>query len=257
MPVLRAELLELKLITPSELTCWRELAGRALEPNPYFEPEYVLPLARGLGEIDDVALAVVREQDEWRACLPVRRYVRWHRVPLPSLSVWRGHRLYSLLGTPLIARGDEVRSAGELVRLLVNAPGTFFTGLDWLVESGPVYGALRAGIGANGFRAFVFERFERAFLNRRHEPDYLAETISSKHRRELRRQRRKLAEQLGEPQIVERASESAAADDLIDLEGRSALAASGAVLQARPGHAYFFQRCAVHLPRTGGCRCSL
>jgi hypothetical protein len=181
---MRAELLPLNAITPAELDGWRELAGRALEPNPFFEPDYVLPLARGVGELDRVALAVVRDRDAWLACLPVRRCLRWHRVPLPSLSVWRGHRLYSLLGTPLLAASDGARSATALVRLLTRAPGTYFAGFDWLAEHGPVYQALRAALAADRVRLLIFERFERAFLRRRPEPDYLADTISAKHRRE-------------------------------------------------------------------------
>jgi len=240
--VIHAELLPLHAIRSRELSRWRELAGRALEPNPFFEPEFVLPLARGVGDIDDVRIAVVQDRDAWLACLPVRRYVRWHRVPLPSLSVWRGHRLYSLLGTPLLADTDDVvGSAGALLRLLVGASQTLFAALEWVAESGPVCRALQAGLAANGMRMLVFERFERAFLNRRPEPDYLAETISSKHRRELRRQWRKLGERLGDPQIVERAGDGAAVAELIELEGRSQLANRGSVLKADPGHAYFFR----------------
>jgi CelD/BcsL family acetyltransferase involved in cellulose biosynthesis len=240
--VIHAELLPLHAIGPRERGRWRELAARALEPNPFFEPEFVLPLARGVGDGDDVRLAVVHDHDTWLACLPVRRYVRWHRVPLPSLSVWQGHRLYSLLGTPLLADSDDVAgSASALVRLLVRAPGTFFSALEWLVESGPVCSALRAGLAANGIRTLVFERFERAFLNRRPAADYLADTISAKHRRELRRQWRKLGEQLGDPQIVQRPGDSAAVAELMELEGRSTLATRGSVLQADPGHVYFFR----------------
>ena len=40
-----------------ELDRWRGLAAAAIEPNPFFEPEYVLAQARALDALGDVVLA--------------------------------------------------------------------------------------------------------------------------------------------------------------------------------------------------------
>ena len=72
-----------------DLGAWRELADRALEPNPFFDPDFVLSAAVALGERDEVALVQLGGKGEWTACLPVRRYARWHSVPLPCLATWR------------------------------------------------------------------------------------------------------------------------------------------------------------------------
>ena len=37
-------------LNPRDIAAWRELAARSAEPNPFFEPECVLPAARYLGE---------------------------------------------------------------------------------------------------------------------------------------------------------------------------------------------------------------
>ncbi|HET7051287.1 MAG TPA: hypothetical protein VFI54_23680 [Solirubrobacteraceae bacterium] len=114
-----------------ELGRWRRLAATAIEPNPFFEPEYVTPQARALDQMADVALAVVTEGDDWVACMPVRKLGRWHRIPISSVSTWRGSEaLPSLLGTPLV-RSPEAGAA--LVRGLVGAAGSSFTALEWLV----------------------------------------------------------------------------------------------------------------------------
>ena len=96
---MRAEPIAATELSSAELAQWRDLAARAVEPNPFFEPDYALPLARGLGQEEELALLVVRDGERWLACLPVHTVERWHRIPLPSLATWRGHELYGLLGT--------------------------------------------------------------------------------------------------------------------------------------------------------------
>jgi CelD/BcsL family acetyltransferase involved in cellulose biosynthesis len=79
-------------------------------------------------------------------------------------------------------------------------------------------------------------------VRRRPQPTYVEETLSSKHRRELRRQRRKLGEALeAEPELVDRAGQDAAYDDFIALEACGRRAAEQTVLAADPGHAAFFR----------------
>jgi hypothetical protein len=115
----------------AELDRWRRLAAAAIEPNPFFEPEYVLAQARALDAVGDVALAVVADGDDWTACMPVRRVRSWHRIPIASVSTWRGSAaLPSLVGTPLLAAPE---AAAALVRGLVATPGSSFVALEWLV----------------------------------------------------------------------------------------------------------------------------
>lgn len=238
-----AELIAVAGLSESDLAQWRDLASVALEPNPFFEPEYVLPLARGLGDLDNVQLLVVRDASGWRACLPVHAAPRWHRVPLRSLSTWRGHVLYGLLGTPLVA---PERPSEDLAALLDGLPaagsGAVFTGLEWVDTDGPVADALAEILAVRRPRPVRFERFKRALVRRRPQPTYVEETLSSKHRRELRRQRRKLGEALdAEPQLVDRAGEDSAYDDFVALEGAGRRAAEQTPLAADPGHVAFFK----------------
>ncbi len=237
-----AELIALADLSAGDLAQWRDLAARAVEPNPYFEPEYVLPLARGLGDEGAVGLLVIRDSGGWRACLPVHA-ARWHRIPLRSLSTWRGHVLYGLLGTPLLAP-ERVRE--DLAALVDGLPAAdrraVFSGLEWVDTAGPVAEALAEILESRRPRPVLFERFERAVVRRRPQPTYVEETLSSKHRRELRRQRRKLGEALDdEPKLVDRAGEDSAYDDFAALEASGRHAAEQTVLAADAGHAAFFK----------------
>src|SRR6201999_2577625 len=62
-------------LTPGEIgaaeqSAWRELGDRAVEPNPFYEPEFLMPAFRRLG-LRGAGLRVVRENGDWIACLPV------------------------------------------------------------------------------------------------------------------------------------------------------------------------------------------
>jgi hypothetical protein len=249
---MRASLIPLTALEARDVERWRELAEVALEPNPFFEPEYLLPQARAQGELDQVALAVVTDGNAWSACMPIRRSRRWHRIPLPNSSTWRGHpTLPALIGTPLISSVHGHEAAVALVDSVVRSRGSLFSAFEWLVEDGPVYRAMCAAIVETGLRSLRFERFERAFLVRRPEGDYLERTIKANHRKNLRAQWRKLSQQLGgDLQIVDRAGEEAAATELITMEGRSHLAERGTVLSSNPAHVRFFgEMCAAFAAR--------
>jgi CelD/BcsL family acetyltransferase involved in cellulose biosynthesis len=236
------ESIDLRAPSASDLARWRELATRAIEPNPFFEPEYVLPLARGLGQQAEVRLLVARDGEEWQACLPVYPTKNWHRIPLRSLSTWRGHVLYGLLGTPLVSSDRAEESLSALLDGMRQAePRTRFAGLDWVADDKAMSEPLAGALSSLSPAPLPFSRFERAALRRRPEPTYLEETLSSKHRRELRRQRRKLAEALdGEPEMVERAGEDAAYERFVALEGAGSKGDRGVVVNADPGHVEFF-----------------
>lgn len=238
---MRAELIAATTLADADAGRWRQLAARALEPNPFFEPEYVLPLHRGL-DGGDPQLLVVRDGDAWAACLPVELAKRWHQIPLRSLASWRGHVLYGLLGTPLVApeRAEEAVAA-LLEALPAAAPGAAFGAIEWMAGEGPVAEAVAAAVDGRSPTPITFESFERAALRRRPENDYLEQTLSSKHRRELRRQRRKLGEALGaELEAVDLAADESAYEAFVALEAAGELGQRGTVLAADRGHAAFF-----------------
>jgi CelD/BcsL family acetyltransferase involved in cellulose biosynthesis len=220
---------------------WRELACRALEPNPFFEPEFVLPAAARL-DSSTAALIVVAEPDgDWVACLPVLPTARWKRLPVAVLAAWR--HLYCFLGTPLVAPGQPEEAMAQLVdqglgsefrpRMLV---------LDWLRADGPLAAALGSVIDNRRGRTLRFEAFERAALERRDEPDYLQHTLRPHHRRELRRLARRLAEEMGAPLEVRDVShDPAMIDRFIELEAAGWKGRLGTAFGSQPGHAQLFR----------------
>ena len=239
---MRARSIVLAELDEGDLGRWRELAARAAEPNPFFEPQYVLPLARALGHLDAARLLAVADSGGgWRACMPVHGG-RWHRLPLPSVSSWHGDPFYGLLGTPLIDAEHPVEALAELLSAMLDGGGAWFAAIDLLSADGSLAPAIAEVFGGLRPAPLCFEQFERAAVRRRPEPTYLQEALSAKRRKELRRQRRRLGEALGgEPEIVERAGEDRAYDEFIALEAAGKKRTRGTVLAADPRHSAFFR----------------
>lgn len=223
-------------LTADELDRWRVLAAEAREPNPYFDPDFVLAAARHLDE-PGVGLAVVEDADGWLACLPVRRQRGWRRVPGSCLVAW-GHT-YGFLDTPLLQRraGREVMVA--LVGVLLAQRVGFLAFMR--LGGGQVASELEAALAGRGVRAVRYADGERATLVRRDEPSYLTAALSSKRRRELRRQWRLLEEELGGPlAVVDRAGDPSASADFLALEAAGWKGEGGTAMGSEPGHAEFF-----------------
>jgi CelD/BcsL family acetyltransferase involved in cellulose biosynthesis len=233
-------------LSDAEISAWRELADQAVEPNPFLDPDFVLPAAAALHP-RHLGLLVATEGSDWTACLPVTRARGWRRVPLRGLVTWR--HLYCYLGTPLL-RLDAVDAATGLLDA-GRRESPSFLGLDLLAADGPVNAQLEQAQRALGADSVEFGRFERATANRRPEPDYVE--LSSKHRRELQRLRRRLEEKLGEElEARDRSDDAAAWDEFLAIEASGWKGEAGTAL-ASSGHGELF----LELCRRFGARGAL
>lgn len=176
---------------PALLAAWRELASRAEEPNPFFEPELLLPAVELLPGGSAVRLLVVSDGDRLLLAAPVHGD-RAARVPGRVLTTWQHPYCYA--GSPLQAPGSGP-SAWAAALAALGAAGHSALHLPRLPLDGPVATALR-GAGAP---LRVLREEQRPAVLRRDASTYLDATLGSRSRRRLVRQRRRLAEELGVP----------------------------------------------------------
>jgi CelD/BcsL family acetyltransferase involved in cellulose biosynthesis len=237
---MRSFLLPLADVRSDHASAWRELALRAVEPNPFFEPEFVLPAARQLGDSGLALLVVARSPRDWVACLPVRSASSWKRMPVPTLAGWRN--LYCFLGTPLVAPGAPEEALERLVEGGIGLGGAGMLALEWVGGDGPVAEALAQITAARSRAPVVLKAFERAGLRRREDPTYFESTKRAHHLRELRRLGRRLSEQLGaEVELRDRSQEAAAVDEFVGLEAGGWKGRRGTAFASIPGHADLFR----------------
>ncbi len=237
------ELIDLRALSALDLERWRDLAARAVAPNPFFEPEYVLPLARALGQEAAVQLLVVRDGADWHACLPVHLTTRWHRVPLRSLATWRGYYLYSPLGTPLVSSDHPAESLSVLLDAMRRLDRRArFAALELVAEDRGLREPLADALAGLSPPPLVVDRFERAAVCRRADLGSLEERLGPSRRRTLRRQRRRLAEALGgQIEAVNNAGDEGATERFVAMEAAGWKGREGTALGADPDHVSFFK----------------
>jgi CelD/BcsL family acetyltransferase involved in cellulose biosynthesis len=209
------------LAQPTELDAdargrWAALAERAVAPNPYFHPDFVLPAAAAFGD-DRVRIAVA---GDWEGAIPVRVRARWRGMPLTGTLAWLHDQCF--LGTPLLARAEAL---GGLIAAMTGAGR--FAELDLVDLPDAPPGSIRFG------------GYTRAAVVRRPEPTYL-DWLSGKHLRGLRRKGRQLAADLGgELELVDRAGSREAVERFLDLEDAGWKRERGTSLRRVPGGAEF------------------
>jgi CelD/BcsL family acetyltransferase involved in cellulose biosynthesis len=215
---------------------WRDLAGRALEPNPYAEPELVLSAARWLPHQPAAELLTVTDRNEMVACLPVTRRRKWRRIPWPTIAVWRHD--YAFLGTPMIDADQAGAACGALLR--AGTARRSMLALEWMPSDGPVCAAVAQAAADHAVRPVVYEQFARAAVAPTEAAPRL--TLSSDRRRKLRRMSRRLGTMLAaDVQVADRAGDSAAVERFLALEAAGWKGRAGTAMASRPGHGDFLR----------------
>lgn len=231
---MRHDVLPISELTPRDLSAWRELAGDPVSPNPFAEPELVLPATRALDE-DGLHVLVVRDGAEWLAALPVQRARSWRGVPGAVLAGWR-HR-YSFLGTPLVRPAAHEEALATLVRGAMRASSAF--SLDWIDADGPLAEPLMAALASEA-RVVVLERFERAALHRRPQDDYLQRALSGRHRSGYRRRLKSLEREVAPVTLRDDSDDPDAPARFMELEASGWKGQTGTAMACDPAHAAFF-----------------
>jgi CelD/BcsL family acetyltransferase involved in cellulose biosynthesis len=236
-------LLSIDELTEQHIEAWHSLTDRSVEPNPCFEPAFLVPALEHLDPEHSVRLLVITEGAEMWLCLPVVPSTRWKRLPLKALVSW--HHAYSVLGTPLVDR-DRVRPAVErLVASLVRDTGhPRFSVLEWIGD-GPVLDAV-----SEFCRPLVYSSFERPVLRWRPDGEYL-QVLSKKRRKALASRRRQVEAALGSFRVVDRADDEDGRNRFLDLEQSGWKGEAGTAMASTPSHAAFFRAMAAGFAEAG------
>ena len=210
---------------------WRRLAGRALEPNVFYEPAFALAAAPVFGR--DVGGGLVWSQaNELVGLFPAHVERRRYGVPLPVLVGWT--HPYAPLGVPLVDRdaGEAVLAAWlDHIARDPQLPGLVL--LPFLPSEGALARALLAPAG------------ERA--------TYLDTAIGGKRRKELNR----LLKRLGDSGAVTSVSTGEATviapalDDFLALEAGGWKGRVGTAARRHPEIAAFMHQAVGALAAEG------
>jgi CelD/BcsL family acetyltransferase involved in cellulose biosynthesis len=179
---------------------WTELARSTATPNPFYEPNFVLPALEHFGDTELELLVAMDGAGDWVGLMPVERRRRSGRFVGAALSSW--DHPHCFLDSPLLACDLEDSAAEAMLREARLKVGLI--AFERLPAEGPVAAALASTCDALGVTPIVWKRFERAALERRPDDDYVRSTLCGKHFRDLQRKCRKLENELGDVAFIDR-----------------------------------------------------
>ena len=166
---------------------WRDLVGRALEPNVFYDPAFALAAAPVFG--DPRAVAVWSKSGRLIGLFPARIERRYG--VMGTLTGWT--HPYAPFGVPLVDR-DETDAAITAFLDHAEANGTLAL-LPLIAAEGPFAAALSRVLLRRGGAVEAYGAHARALLAPAGiRKTYLDRALSPKKTKELRRQRRRLLE---------------------------------------------------------------
>jgi CelD/BcsL family acetyltransferase involved in cellulose biosynthesis len=173
---------------------WKALARRCAEPNPFFEPWFTLPSFEQFADSDAFKIAAYWVSGRLAGIMPLKHFSDYYGHSLPHVGTWLHD--HSFCGAPLVVKGHEHGFWSALLACLDQNPGqALFLHLPGLPEDGALDRALQNVLAETARNSAIVERSERAMLASDLSPeDYLAKAMSTKKRKELRRQRNRLSE---------------------------------------------------------------
>lgn len=242
--MVKGKILAVRQLEDRQLQAWADLAARAVQPNPLFEPGCLVPASRHLVNGAAISLVVAEHQGRYLGCFPVQAQRSWRALRRPVLVTQVRRMQYD--GTPLV---DPEGGAGALSAMLealeasAKGGGPGLVVLDWL-DHGVVAAQLGQACEGLGIAQRTYTRWERPVLRRRPEGDYRS-LHSRKFLKNVERLRRRLAEaEGGEVALVDRSDDPAGVEVLVGLEASGYKAHTGVAMASHPGEvAWFTEMC--------------
>ena len=213
-------LVRVKDISTRDEQAWRELVARALEPNPFVEPDFLVLCVRHFESYADTTLVVAEDETAFRGVFPVVSFENPRIPPRMVASTGGRPRAGRLLDTPLLDSSCADQAMGALLDGLHGAvkerswPG--IVAMDMVGIDGPVAECLRRMCAERRFPIFTKQPWERATVTR---AGGWANPLDGDRRREIGRRQRLLAKESGEQvTLVDRTSDPSALDDFLKME---------------------------------------
>lgn len=224
---------------------WRDLAARSIDPNPFYEPDYLLASVE-LTKKDIRAVAVYRDgsrDSELIGLFPLQRASVFDGAIIPALEFYRNDFICKT--TPLIDREDPQGVWDSFIDRCAHSPdqpqkiiGNLMS-LDSAAQT-----ALMAALEARGLPSNVFGTYERAILGAPERFETAYRRIADKRRKDLARRRRKMR---GEgvsinTNVSDAASKAKALDDFLRIEASGWKGKAGTAMACRPETKAFAER---------------
>lgn len=232
-----------------DVAAWQDLAQHAIEPNPVFEAECLLPAATWLVGGSSMRLVVAEDDGRFFGCFPVVDFPggipptrKWPMIHRPAKTTQVRRLRYD--GTPLLRpeRADEAVSA--MLSVLTRSGGATDAGFlvfEAIDTGGPVAATFCTAAERMSLPVYSLRSWTRPMLIRRPEATYLSD-LDGSFLREIARRTRRLSEKLdGDIRVVDRSHDAAAVDWLIAMEASGYKSQGDIALRSHAGEPEWFR----------------
>jgi hypothetical protein len=233
-------------LVPGTIAAWAELEARAIEPNAYLSPHFVLPAVRYLDPMAQVLVFLIERIGVGSSDLVglgVFRHVAASRhFPLPHLTTYQSR--HSFLSGLLLDRDMAHQAIGALFDHF-QTRGWSWHGIEFsdAWADGPLADLLTQVAGERKFIRSDRWPAERAILVPTSSNASDVDTALGSRAKDLKRCMRRLQEQ-GEVRWTTHRLDgvpAASVEAFLDLEDRGWKGQAGTSLRARPGDEAFFR----------------
>ena len=227
---------------PAFRAAWERLIARASEPNPFFEPWFLIPSLQQWGANERAVIKAWYHDGVLSGLVPIVRTARYYGHSVTHAKAWLHANAFC--GVPLIAAGQEDAFWSALLRHFDrSARRALFLHLPLLPAEGPAHAALERVLAASGRAHYTVAEEHRALLTgAASAADYLAAAMSAKKRKELRRQHNRLTEEgaLTFERVEDAAGLAAWIAEFLALEAAGWKGAADSALASAPETATLF-----------------
>jgi CelD/BcsL family acetyltransferase involved in cellulose biosynthesis len=183
--------------TPIELRsheiAWQQLADQSLEPNVFYEPWMMRPALEFLGRGERVRFVFIYRGILLQGFFPILIKPRYRNIPVRVLTFWK--HVHCFLCTPLIRPAGAADCLAELFHWARVEQQIAAIEMEHVHGDGRFSQLLTDHMLQGRLLAFEDSKHTRALLVRGTDGEsYVADALSTGSLKELRRQRRRLAE---------------------------------------------------------------
>ncbi|WP_437185818.1 GNAT family N-acetyltransferase [Planctomicrobium sp. SH668] len=232
----------------SHLSEWMQLAEHSIDANPFYEPWFLLPAIKTLGQGNDWYFVLVFRDDKRRPGNPALcGFFPFHKsrgpMGISQLSLWKN--AFCFLASPLIHQESPTETL-RVVMSFLQQKETPASCLEWHLVSGEgqFHYSLIEVLRENLTTTYVSDQYLRARITCSGDTEeYFKKTLGGHHLREYRRKRRKL-ETLGDVeyrQLTDLRALDCWTDWFLQLEAQGWKARAGTAIQQNEAETKFFR----------------